>query len=144
MRTTINMIKTLESQFRFVTRRAQMRSCFTVKWVTESLGFCYCDLRTDGPHPSLTTDYEKGLAFQSGLLWLKDMRVLCELCGRLFLPLDPQSGSLVDPSSALSCSTCPGVSREGRSPRHRGWFVLLSGQTIWGMRFQAQAGDKSS
>ena len=61
-----------------------------------------------------------------------------------FLPLDPQSGSLVDPSSALSCSTCPGVSREGRSPRHRGWFVLLSGQTIWGMRFQAQAGDKSS
>ena len=55
MRTTINMIKTLESQFRFVTRRAQMRSCFTVKWVTESLGFCYCDLRTDGPHPSLTT-----------------------------------------------------------------------------------------
>ena len=47
--------KTLESQFRFVTRRAQMRSCFTVKWVTESLGFCYCDLRTDGPLPSLTT-----------------------------------------------------------------------------------------
>lgn len=95
-------------------------------------------------HPSLTTDYEKGLAFQSGLLWLKDMRVLCELCGRLFLPLDPQPGSLVDPSSALSCSPCPGVSREGRSPGHRGWYVLLSGQTIWGMRFQAQAGDKSS
>lgn len=95
-------------------------------------------------HPSLTTDYEKGLAFQSGLLWLKDMRVLCELCGRLFLPLDPQPGSLVDRSSALSCSPCPGVSREGRSPGHRGWYVLLSGQTIWGMRFQAQAGDKSS
>lgn len=54
------------------------------------------------PHPTPShpispqphTDYEKGLAFQSGLLWLKDMKVLCELCGRLFFLWIPSLGAL--------------------------------------------------